>query len=355
MTRQAAQISESDEQTMRNRLWALFGDKDFGPERFDHSAAEFYVTAQDPSPATDDDTRVRKLILRQLSVRIPWTDEFSELDPRYGKITRSTLANGDYGEFQIVSNRAIKLFKPQTSIPPRVLRIHLCWGVGLAGIAAYHVAAKDTPPRADASVLQGLVASLLDDWQLALGWLPDNLRVKLFLHRMHDPAYVEVETSRRRWRLNTAEESPLRAEVVRLIFKRSDAVTVSYAKNWELNNKTAGGIAWRCGCLLRDDLKGLGFVEMKSFARQDYSNSLGWESYSSPLPANLSHVITVDPSTGDCSILAVFATPGNTGRMTLQPLRRYPCQTSKHDLSFCALRVAARKFMLDEVQARLAI
>jgi hypothetical protein len=356
MKTDAPKIAKQDETAMRKTLWDRFKlagvARSFEPESFDYAAARLYVMAQDPPSVADHDPRVRRLIKRKQFVSVPLVVAFEEQDPRYGHIVLSTLTKEDYGEFQIVNHLDPRISSPQASIPPHELAIHLCWGTGFAGISESY--SPDGRERiAYASILQGLVALLLDDWREALRLLP----VKFCLHKMrpdHRCARNKIKGGRR-WRYLKAEESTLPPEeVVGLLFERANAVSVSLQRDWLIDQKQSSDRNWWCGCVLRCDLRELGFREKRSGFQQGGGYTLGWEAERSALPGGLSHVIVIDEPAGQGNILRVHSSPGGLGRMALYPMRRYHYLAKDDDYSFCALRKTAMNLVLDELQARLA-
>ena len=359
MSMDAPKITKQDETAMRDALWDRFKRAGvaggFEPESFDYAAARLYVTAQDPPPVADHDPRVRQLIRRKQFVSVPLVTAFEEQDPRYGHIVLSTLTKGEYGEFLIVNHLDPRISSPQASIPPYEVAIRLCWGTGFAGVSESY--SPDGRERiAYASILQGLVALLLDDWREALRLLP----VKFFLHRMrpyrkYGRNMVDSIKGGRRWRYLKAKESMLPPEdVVGLIFERADTASVSLQRKWQVDQNQSSDRGWWCGFVLRRDLRELGFVERISGLRHDGRQMLGWEAERSALPGRLSHVIVIDEPAGQGNILRVHSSPGGLGRMTLYPMRRYHHLAKDDDYSFRALRKAALNLALDELQARLA-
>jgi len=361
MKTDAPKITEQDEAAMRRTLWTSFNQaavaRDFEPESFDYAAARLYVTAQDPPSASDHDPRVRRLIMRKQFVSVPLVTAYEEQDPRYGHIVLSTLTKEDYGEFQIVNHLDPRISSPQASIPPHDMAIHLCWGTGFAGISeSYSPGGRER--IAYASILQGLVALLLDDWRETLRLLP----VKFFLHRMrpyrkYGRNMVDSIKGGRRWRQLKAQETTPPAkyvDVVGLIFERADAVSVSLQRDWRIAPDQSPDHGWWCGCALRCDLPKLGFREKTSGLQHGGRHLLGWEAERSALPNRLSHLIVIDGPAGQGNILRVHSSPGGLGRMTLYPMRRYHHLAKNDDYSFCALRKAAMNLALDELQARLA-
>src|SRR5262245_50308699 len=113
-------------ESMRDELWNRFGATSGNPshiaERFDHAAAQFYVTADDPPVLADQDRRIRRLVLNcKEFVSTPLVFAYEEQDPRYGAIGLSTLTEDEYGEFKIINHLAPRISSPQATIPPQYM------------------------------------------------------------------------------------------------------------------------------------------------------------------------------------------------------------------------------------------
>lgn len=329
---------------MRARFAAAEGDFHVA-ERFDDHAARLYFDADDPDVTGDQEQSIRRLLQRRKEmIGTPLVTSLDEQDPRFGPWTISLLTLGEYADHMYANNTYIHLNNPPITIPPRVLDVHFCWGVRTAGAV-------------DASVLHGVAALIIDDWQSALR----DVAVRFHLHRFGPIATtLAVGRGGRRWRDREALRLPPE-RVVGLLFARANRAHAM--RPFEPVGGTGGRSGtrvkvgddggavpptrqWWCACLLEADLPALGF---ERGAGRASDTAAVWTAARSGLPDAVEHVILVPPAEGAGAFYRVDVRAGAT---TLEPLRQ-----GRHDREITwwhGLRVQALDMALDELLARMA-
>jgi hypothetical protein len=233
-----AQVGASDSPAeVPRRFRALFAEGDAPhhvPERFDDRAARVYYEANDPRVTGDQERAIRQLLARRRQpIGTPLVTAYEEQDPHYGRWTMSLLAYGEYGDFKLANNSYIHINNPPVTIPPRVLRIHVCWGTQFHGAAT-------------ASTLHGVVALLVDDLRAALRAVP----VVFHLHCLGPAARSGViGRGGRRWRDRKLQRIP-KAHAVAMLFERANRARA--VEPWVLVPEEAhlSPRAWWLACLL---------------------------------------------------------------------------------------------------------
>jgi hypothetical protein len=272
------------------------------PERFDHHAASLYWHASDPPLSASQKSALRRLTnRRRVQGSTPLVTSWEEQDPHHGRWVLSTLAQGEYGEFKIVNSNHPRLNSPPQTRPLRPLAVHLCWGCGFAGAA-------------DAGVLQGCVALLLEDCRAALR----GIRVHLHLRRLAPvpAASLPAFTPGDRWR--DARHSPLRlppARAVGLLFARASFGDLAADPRWQVSGAGARGRGWWVACLLESDLPQLGFS--RTPAALEGFGTAAWHAPAAGLPEAIQHavIIPVQPGPG-----AFFRVHRSSSGVSLDPL-----------------------------------
>jgi hypothetical protein len=318
------------------KVWRLFA-QDAGPlhipERFDHRAGHGFAFAEDPPVTLDQKRKIYRLLFRRkMLVSSPLVTSWEEQDPFYGRWVLSTLCYGKYGDFKIINNNHPRLNNPPSTLPPKTAHIHLCWGIGFAGVA-------------QASALQTMVALLLDDWRDAL----QRFRCRFFLDRLSPlPRTVDAGFAGTRWRDLKSHSLPP-ARVIGSCFLRANYADLAVAGEWSISGNAVAALSWRCAFLLECDLPDLGFRPAVSYGLAGPAAE-GWVAEGpSRLPAGIDHVIVVPPEEGPGQFLKVVSS-GEEKR--LEPVRRRPYAITDKD--YWRLRVVALDLLLEELWARSA-
>jgi hypothetical protein len=288
---------------------------------FDHMASEVYLRAIPPGLTPAQSVRIQRLLKRRREfVSHPLTTSYEELDPYHGAFTLATLAMGDYGIFKIINRSAIWISDPPSTLPPLPMGVHLCWTHGFSGLhektrIAFAAApekgsagrSEPTSPKPKekvtsldaASLLQGVVALLTDDWRSALQHLPVLFHVRRSSSRRGDAAADEGLSLGRggpRWRDPERTRSLPPARAVGYFFRRPTILDVLGADSWrqqegELED-TAPMWDFYCGAMLATDLRAFHFTEPN---RDDAGATGRWCGPREALPDRLSHLILLEP------------------------------------------------------------
>ncbi|HEX3045582.1 MAG TPA: hypothetical protein VHY08_12560 [Bacillota bacterium] len=262
----------------------------------DHHAGKVYLQAEITKLTEKQTARIQHLLRRKLDcMSNPLITSYEEQDPYNGAITLATLSMGEYGLFKIINRSAIWLADPPASLPPDPVRIHLCWTEAYRGLshktqlqigASAPSNRQNVPPKApveyfmrETSVIQGIVALIIDDWRTALRELP-------VLFYLHD-GVVRKETQKdeeekaktlalgkggKRWR-NPEDPALLPPSlVVHYLFQRQSFAKLAGGTGgtngktkWKVPANAADTMTdWWCGCISGEDLKDLGFQKVQS-------------------------------------------------------------------------------------------
>jgi hypothetical protein len=293
-------------------LWSLFATETGAAwlqENVDHVASEVYLRAAATKVTDSQSVRIQRLLKRRREyVSHPLTTSYDELDPYHGAVTLAMLCMGEYGLFKIANRSAIWISDPPSTQPPHPVRIHLCWTHAYPGL--YHTALFTLPlvldggnvaPQGEgveqaiegtgASILQGVVALLIDDWQSALQKLP----VFFHLHRGTTADNgLPLGKGRDRWRDANRHSYLPPAHAVAYLFRRPSHVDLADQALWRMPPMAEDTLVdWWCGCALSSDLGDFGFKLKKDPASHD--GPMYWTGPTDRLPSCLSHIIVLDP------------------------------------------------------------
>jgi len=220
----------------------------------------------------------------------PATTAYEEQDPYYGQICLATLCAEEYGLFKIANRSDPKISNNPSFRPPHKAHIHICWAHGYAGLDCEH--SVKGIPVSHASLLQSLVALLLDDWRSALECLP----VHFHLHRgWPNPNSLKIGKGGKRWK--DQKVPPLPSLLVDFLFARNNHVDFSASSaTWKMpqeekeKEKKKKPSHWWCGIALKCDLE--------EFGLRTALNGRDFYGIRSALPESISHLIVVEPSGG---------------------------------------------------------
>ncbi len=330
--------------SFERRFWNAFAERGgthLLAERFDYDAVDIWLDAAEPLVLADQSALIRRLLRRRrTATSTPLITAYEEQDPHYGRWTLSTLLYEEYGDFKIVNNSYIHINYPPTSRPPQEQRIHVCWGIGWEGATQPAPRENERWSKPAGSVLNAVLALVVDDWRGALAPLP----VRFELHRLN-PAAFESGTGqrRRRWRLLETKLPPPGA--VAALFER-----VNYARTlsrWpQLENAKVGRSDWWVAFLFEADLRGLGFRREPSLHP---GVAPSWYATISGLTREIEHVIVVPPEPAVASIYRVR--PKGKGAI-LEPHRSARTTAVAVD-DYLHLRVTALDLALNELSERM--
>jgi hypothetical protein len=336
-------------------------------EQFDHAAAAIYFATHDP--AWDPDQLAR--IARVLPTRYPaqWPARVPPIvqDPDEGSPSLAVLTWGKYGLFKWL-NSPPRLAAPLPGPPPDDLGVHLCWVTGYQGVSKEVVwsglpslhkkaaggnrapAATLAPSVSQASVLQGLIGLVLDDWRSMLAG--QALRVKFHLHRdWPQSACADLGPPGRRWKTEALEPAGTvpPAALLGLLFQRCSHVdAASRPFVWPtINRQESGDGDWWCGFILRADLEALGFDGRVGVASAGAAVPPFWLGPANALP-DLSQIIVLDPEACSGAVYNLLPSDKSCRLCVIGVPRRQ----AKRDRSFSCLRQDALQALVGALVAR---
>lgn len=336
-------------------MWSLFAEAEgteWLDERFDHEAARVYLDAHDPKLSPEQQRRIQRLQRRRPSSEsVPFADAYVEPDPYSGAIMIATLAAGETGELKIVNRSDPRVSNPPPALPPRPFDVHLHWGHAASGLASDIEAPRyrdsNEPDRlvSAASLLQGFVALVLDDWRFAVRQLP----IHFHLHcGVPNPERDRLGLGGPRWKdvFKGGKADPPPLQVVGRLFRRCSWLRLSAVGfSW-------GGVlfkrGWFCAVLLETDLREFGFEPR---FHDWYAESL-WTAGQSALPTCMDTVFLLAPERASGRVLSVRRLT-ERGGLVLLPVARHPSETKGADPSYLELRSRALDTLLDALEGVL--
>jgi len=272
-------------------------------------AGEVYLRASVTKVTDNQSVRIQRLLNRRREyVSQPLTTSYEVLDPYHGAITLAMLCMGKYGYFKIANRSAIWISNPPSTQPPHPIRIHLSWTHTYRSLCCTAPLTlplvpnegKTAPPlqrcesviqATTASILQGVVALLIDDWRSALQKLP----VFFHLHRgtTQDDG-LALGKGGARWREAHRRSYLPPAHAVEYLFRRPSHMDLAERNEWVMPLCAKESLAdWWCGCVLASDLGDLGFRLEQVPGTPD--GRTYWIGRTHRLPLCLSHIIVLDP------------------------------------------------------------
>ena len=350
-------------------LWSRFSGVaglEWLHESVDHIAAEVYLRSKGTKPTLSQSLLIQRLLKRRREmVSHPMTTSYTEQDPYHGATTLATLAMGDYGLFKIANRSAVWISEPPSTKPPRPMNIHLCWTHAYPGLCDKSALALPLPlppdgwngnseeiklgPAVDcshASILQGIVALLIDDWRSALRKLP------LHYHLYRGPSAdkgLPLGKGGPRWRNPCCFSSLPPSNAVEYLFHRPSHVDLANKAEWELPARATDSRAnWWCGCALLSDLRELGF-ERRRDTIVGYKDRGYWAGPLQCLHRCISHLIVVDPGE---SLRWSICRVQQRGHCELRPMRGW-AETEGESYPFKKLRINALDLVLTVLKSRL--
>ncbi len=337
-------------------LWSRFASEagaDWLHERLDHVSAEVYLRGGAMNPTSQQARRLDFLQRRRSEVFFtPMTTCYEELDPFQGAIALSTLSMGDYGMYKIANRSAVWISNPPSARPSHKVHVHLTWTTRFEGLlqsAVWPIPAEgsDEPDRLEvpaASLLQGIVALVVDDWRSALRHLP----VQFHLHRdAEDQEGLNLGVGGPRWRGPGARTGLPPAHVVARIFLRNSLADLASGEaDWSVPAGSAdNSYHYWFGFILANDLRSLGFRE----SRESDGTTPGWEGPPGRLPDCLSRLVLLDPGLGvDWTILDIRRERSDL----LSPRTRCP-EPGGEPHPYPALRRATLDVLLEALDRRM--
>ncbi len=294
-------------------LWSRFATEAGSAwlhERLDHVSAEVYLQGGAVDPTSQQARRLDFLQRRRSEVFFtPMTTCYEELDPFQGAIALSTLSMGDYGMYKIANRSAVWISNPPSARPSHKVHVHLTWTTRFEGLlqsAVWSTLAEgseesDSLEVSAASLLQGIVALVVDDWRSALRHLP----VQFHLHRDgEDQEGLNLGVGGPRWRGPGARTGLPPAHVVARIFRRNSLADLAASEaDWTVPTGSAdNSFHYWFGFILASDLRSLGFRDW----RESDGTVRGWEGPPGRLPDCLSRLVLLEPAVGlDWTILDI--------------------------------------------------
>ncbi len=306
-------------------LWSRFAT-DAGAEwlhdRLDHVGAEIYLQGGAVDPTAQQARRIDLLQRRRNEVFFtPMTTCYEELDPFQGAIALSTLSMGEYGMYKIANRSAVWISNPPSARPSHDVHVHLTWTCrfeGLQQTASWSVPGEPLVAPA-ASLLQGIVALVLEDWRSALRHLP----VRFHLHRDGDEREeLNLGPGGPRWRGPGARTGLPPAQAVARLFRRDSLALLAEGEaDWTVPPGSAdNAFHYWFGFILAEDLRSLGFQE----TLETDGFQAGWEGPPGRLPDCLSRLAILDPAPHMDRLDWSLAEVRREGRDLLRPRTRCP-------------------------------
>jgi len=362
------------------RMWSTFTPSHpicGWPEGFDHGAGHVYLDTRDPDLLPDQARRIQHLKSRRPRLApVPLPMGCEEQAPT-GVYSLAALIPDDLEEVahRIMNHETLHLNVPPRQRNPNLVRIHIGWQVGygalrldrieLSGVPSPHdldvetednrAIAEDLSRKvvlAGASVLQGFVGLLLDDWRFFLRGLP----VRFYLHRgCPRSASAGPLPTGTRWKETSNRGGPLPpAHVVNTVFERHTYVSAaSAAARWQSTFQNGNGRAvdsWFV-CMLRSDLPEFGFPEGSSPTDVADFGGEFYEVAAAALPDRIACLVVLDPGNADHSQVCAVDRLADSDRLRIYPMpinRPNPRETP-----FGALRYAALDLLLGELERKL--
>lgn len=359
-------------------MWARFAADQPGEklhQRFDHAAAELYLRAADPPPPADLEARLQDERETLSPIDRPFAESVEEQHPFIGAPTVYTYTLGEYGLFKLTNRSDPRLSTPPRANRPQPFEAHLAWSVGYRGLRTPAGKLRDGvsgggvigAEDSQASVLQGVVALMLDDWRSVLA----RHRMSFHLHRFgaspgewtpKPGSAVRAILPGKRWKdelLATRDDRPARTPtdaepgalppfgVTGLLFRRPSLADAGPAR-WAFDRRgepVPDARKWWCGVMLREELeRDLGFRAQDVIGHEGSPFAPPvWAGPAGSLPRMLRHLIVIDPPRRTGWVMAVdFA----AGRIGLRPARA-GTDAPPTDDSFADLREAAVNAVAD--------
>lgn len=337
-------------------MWSRFALQNYDvglmPETFDHAAAQFYLEADDPPIVPDQLARLRNLLRRSRHyISQPFTIGYEEQDPNYGAVALVTLTWEEYGEFKIVNDTHLRITKPPATPIPQQVNIHLCWANGHAGLmqlpdtqTGIEPHGRQTTPPSEASILQGVVALLLEDLRYALRKLP----VKFYIHRGAESDALGRGGTRWKTQLHRGEGLPPSRMIDRLFARRLWGSIDGDLRRSEARRQND---LW-CLCLLASDLAEFGIHQRDQTGQSARLAETVWTAPVDTLPDCFTHVILLQPSNqGSCICEVVRHRMAR--HFELRPLRERRNLPDLPGVPFLTLRICALDMILERLTDEL--
>lgn len=322
-------------------------------ERFDHMAADMYMESEDIGMSSRQQHRIKLLLRRQKAANTPLPTSYEEQDPFRGAISLSTLVQDEYGDFKMVNQIDPRISNFPPSFPTQLIKIHLCWAAAHKGVAQNFFTPQANNINGSikisaASILQGFIALVLDDWRNALAELP----VEFFAHNNRPNAFEDMGAGGERWKQQAKLHKRMPpSNFVSCFFTRTNWMEVTYEFLWQGSRRYS---EWWCACLLEDDLEEFGFT------RQSHSTTFAkdsqievrkplWVSNEKSFPDFIDRVILLNPANQTGKICLVIRE--KPGLVKLSQLNATSETKRAKRPSYLNLRTAALDVLLDVLES----